>query len=141
VATVYSSADRSKFFLVPDGVKLRGGGMRVQAITGEQTRVDGEQILPYQVSEEEARKYVEERLAAIEALRRELVAFAEAVSAVGREFDREPPPERVSALLKAAGVSNLDMARDPTGSLKRVVKVVTEMSLESLQPLLKRSPT
>ena len=138
VAIVYSSADRTRFFIVPDGVKLRNGGMRVQALTGEQSRLDGEQLAPYEVSEAEARRHVEERLTAIEVLRRELVAFAEALKAVGRELEREPPPERVEALLKMAGVTTLDLARDPTGSLKRVVAKMTHATMETLEPILKR---
>jgi hypothetical protein len=115
MATVYCSADRSRFFIVPDDVKLRAGEMRVQSLAGEQSRVDLQQLLPYEVPEEEARRHVEERLAQIEVLRKELLAFAEAVRAFGNEIEKEAPPESVA--------------------------IVTKLTEETLDPLLKRSPT
>jgi hypothetical protein len=87
MATVYSSADRSRFFIVPDGVKLRAGEMRVQSPAGEQSGVDLQQLLPYEVPEEEARRHIEERLGQLEVLRKELLAFAEALRALGNEVD------------------------------------------------------
>ena len=135
---VLATQDRKRFFLVPESVKLRAGGLPVQAMTGEQRRVDGEQLRPYEVDEAAARQHVEARLAAVELLRRELLNFAAHIEQLGREFAENPPPEKVAALLELAGVNQIDLLRDPAGTLKRVVSKLQAATLEALEPLLKK---
>jgi hypothetical protein len=135
MATVFASQD-GRFFLVPDGVKLRVGGLPVQSLTGEKRRVDGEQLEPYRVEEAAAKQHVEGRLAAIEVLRRELLNFARHLEQLGRDLAAEAPPERVAALLAMAGVSENDLLRNPTATLKKVVDRLQSATMEALQPII-----
>jgi hypothetical protein len=138
MAMVFATQDRKRFFLVPEEVKLRAGGLPVQSMTGDVRRVDGEQIKPYEVDEQAARQHVEGRLAAVETLRRELLNFAAHLEQFGRDLASEPPPEKVAALLQLAGVSEAELTRDPTGSLKKIVNKLQSATLEALEPILKK---
>jgi hypothetical protein len=118
---IYASADRRRFFLVPDDVKLRSGDLTVQSLTGERVAADGAQLEPYQVDEATARAQVEQRRRVAGDLVRELNAFAQAIERFGREAARPAAPERLGELLHACGLTEEDLARDPKAALARVL--------------------
>lgn len=132
---LYSSADRKRFFLVPDDVVLRPGGLAVQALSGSMTQIDAEQLSGYEVPEAIAREQVQRRVAAIESLARELTAFASALRTVTAEAGQAPTPERVAQLLALAGLSEEDLKRDPGRGLKLVMERLKTVTMERLQGL------
>jgi hypothetical protein len=120
VPHIFSTIDRQRFFLVPDDVKLAPGPLRVQPLVGAPRDVDGEQAVAYEVDEATAKAFVQGRLAASQDLVRELGAWAAALERVSRDLARAPAPERVAELLRAAGVSDEELAGDPRAALRRV---------------------
>jgi hypothetical protein len=118
---IYASADRRRYFLIPDDVKLRSGELAIASLTGERTAADAEQLAPYEVDEATARAQVEKRRQVAGDLVRELNAFAQAIERFGREAERPATPERLGELLRACGLTEEDLKRDPKAVLARVL--------------------
>jgi hypothetical protein len=76
VATLFHTPDRKRWFLVPEGVTLEGGQLRVRRFAGPERSAD-ESITAYEVGEPEARAWIEARISA---------GFAQAEEALVRFF-------------------------------------------------------
>jgi hypothetical protein len=123
---VYASADRRRFFLVPDDVALPPGGFPLSSLTGGTVSVDDAQLAAYEIDEEAARAWVEKRRQIAADLVRELNAWATAIAQLGRDIARPAAPERVAELLRICGISEDELARDPKAALARVLRKIRD---------------
>jgi hypothetical protein len=121
---IYASADRRRFFIVPDQVQLRSGDLAISSITGDKLSADPAQLEAFEVDEATARAQVEHKKQVAADLVRELNAFAQAIERFGREAERPATPERLHELLGACGLTDDDLKRDPKGVLKRVLGMI-----------------
>jgi hypothetical protein len=132
---IYASADRRRYFLIPDDVQLRSGELAISSLTGDRLTADAAQLEAYEVDEATARAQVAQRRQVANDLVRELNAFAQAIERFGREAERPATPERLGELLRACGLTEEDLKRDPKLALARVLdKIGSAVSAE-----LKRS--
>jgi hypothetical protein len=63
--TLWSDAARNRFFLVPDEPQLPSGDFRIHTITGRHQNVDPAELSPYEISEAEAKKWLEHQLSGL----------------------------------------------------------------------------
>ncbi len=60
--TLWSDAARTRFFLIPDEQQLSPGDFRIHTITGRKLTVDAAAIASFEITEEEAKKWLESQL-------------------------------------------------------------------------------
>jgi hypothetical protein len=56
--TLWANAERSRFFLVSDDYLLPPGNFILRTITGHEQRVDATALVPFEVTEEQAKEWV-----------------------------------------------------------------------------------
>ena len=81
--TLYTTPDRTRFFLVPDDTDLPAGDLRIRTFVGNQRpgqerSVDEATLVSFEVGEDEARAWVKEELSVVlGAARERVMGFAE----------------------------------------------------------------
>lgn len=133
MATLYATADRTRFFQVPDDATLPPGDLVVRSLTGRKLEADPVALDVYEIPEEEAMRIAQALLG----------GFAEKVRAVTMSAAaalQKPPPldpeavkareERVAAYLK---LGRDQLREDPAalgaalkGALQDIVKLAQE---------------
>ena len=61
-ATLWTTEDRSRWFLMPDDAAVAPGTVPIRTLTGRSALADGELLAPYEISEDQARRLVKEQL-------------------------------------------------------------------------------
>jgi hypothetical protein len=79
---LWTTADRERRFLIPDGAELPEGDLELRTVAGRTRRVDEAAARPFEVTEEEAQAWAENELGATLAeLRGKALGFAERLNA------------------------------------------------------------
>jgi hypothetical protein len=60
--TVWSTEDRSRWFLVPDDLPAVPGTLRVRSLEGRSAQIDADWLAPFQVTEDQARRWAKDQL-------------------------------------------------------------------------------
>jgi hypothetical protein len=60
--SLWMTPDRSRWFLVPDGASPRGGELLIQSLTDTALEVDEAWLIPFQVTEDQARRLAKDEL-------------------------------------------------------------------------------
>lgn len=63
--TVWSSSERSRYFLIPDECDLRAGKFQIRTTTGCQQTVHESALIEYEISREEAKAWLKQQFAQI----------------------------------------------------------------------------
>lgn len=88
--TVWSNADRTRHFLIPDDADLPSGDFVLRTVIGRQMEVDEAAAVPYEVSQEEARAHLKEQLGAVmDEAKTKLTGFVEHLRARTAELRAE----------------------------------------------------
>lgn len=63
--TLWSDAPRTRFFLIPDHQQLPPGDFRIHTITGRKSDVDPAVLASFEITEDEAKKWLESQLGSL----------------------------------------------------------------------------
>jgi hypothetical protein len=146
MANIFATQKRDRFFLVPDEVQLPPGDLEVRSITGLLLKVDPAAIAAHEVPEEVAKKHVQERVATILEITKELTQLATQVVALktnaeGAPADGLTATDRAKKILGLVGVSLEDLEKDPKGVIKAVGEKIKTLALEKLKELKAKTGT
>jgi hypothetical protein len=142
MANIYASADRKRFFMVPEGTELRPGDLELSSLTNEKVKVDADDVARFEVPEAEAKEAVMKRMASLKQITQELHDLASRITAAVKGIG-EPVAEagraRVEQILGAIGVSLADLEKDPQGTLKTVGDRMKTLAQEKLAAIMKQT--
>jgi len=126
--TLWTNRDRSRTFLIPEGADLPPGDFELRTITGRGQRVIEEELTPYEVSTDEARKWLGEQLGEVltEAKTEFLTALGEA---------RQRSRERAEATLDALPAETRQSQAETLEALARGLEQITAAGSERLREL------
>jgi hypothetical protein len=101
--TLWSDTPRTRLFLIPNDQQLPPGGFVIRTITGRKLEVDPASLAPFEITEDEARKWLEAQFGNIlDAARVAVERFIDRLN--GADADRlKPVRTAVSNLERAVG--------------------------------------
>lgn len=121
--------DRARHFILPDDAELAPGGLALRTSTGRERTVDEAAVLPYEVTEEEARAWAkaqlgevfgeirEQTLGFVERLRQKTAAMREENRRTWDQAVADAPPE-----VREAGAHLRDLLKDLGATLRQAAR-------------------
>ncbi len=133
MATLYASADRKRFFHVPDDARLPPGDLVVRSLTGKKLEADPVALDVYEIPEEEAMRIAQELLGGFAEKVRAVAMSAAAALAQPPKLDPEAVKEREERVAAHLKLGREQLSQDPAalgaalkGALQDMVKLAQE---------------
>jgi hypothetical protein len=102
--SLWHNEDRTAWFLLPEDAKPPGGELLIIDLTGRSVQVDRNWMTPYEVSEDQGRRWAKDHLGAtLEELKKSLDTTLGEWRAKLEEFKRTPGPAECSINVHALG--------------------------------------
>ncbi|HVH12270.1 MAG TPA: hypothetical protein VM759_04420 [Longimicrobium sp.] len=126
---IWTTMDRDRHFILPDDAELAPGGLALRTATGRERTVDEAAVLPYEVTEEEARAWAraqlgevfgeirEQTLGFVERLRQKTAAMREENRRTWDQAVADAPPE-----VREAGAHLRDLLKDLGATLRQAAR-------------------
>lgn len=140
-STLWSGENRTRHFLIPDGINIRSGDFEIRTVFGESKLVDASQLTLLEVDREEAKQWVKDQLGGVfDELKEGLASRFEETSAANDTSSKEdgniaanPGLDLLSAL---SGKASDAMRNDPAELIGGLTN-----ALDDFKTVLQRSQT
>lgn len=137
MSTIYIDPSRSRFFLVPSEADsaLPTGELVLRTLTGKTRNVSEEAVASYQLTEDAAKAYVQEKMEAVQAVIQDLQT---SLTTLLTDFAKAANPEgRLAKLLAVLEVSLSDLQKDAAGTVATIKERLMSMNLDKVKELAK----
>lgn len=137
MSTIYIDPSRGRFYLVPPeaDASLPEGGLALRTLTGKTRNVAEESVASYQLTEDAAKAYVQDKMEAVQAVIQELQS---GLSTLLTDFAKAADPQgTLSKLLAALNVTLTDLQKDTAGTVAVIRDRLMSMNLDKLKELAK----
>ncbi|MBD2500379.1 hypothetical protein [Anabaena azotica] len=119
---LWTDAKRSRYFLIPEKQKLARGSFQIQTLTGKQKKVTQMAIAGFEISQTEAKKYLQTEIN--QGMQQTKATFADITSSTPASDEDLLTPNIISSLL---GITPQELENNPEAAQTAFVNLYTDI--------------